>query len=120
MAYGSTHPAETHHPDTGFHVIAWTVSLLGLLAAAIGAYIELAPADGTITLFSNTWTVSEIADDWSVILLIAGGAVMALAMAVMMSRDIQSDETGGWLVWGEGLLTLVGVAALVFGIVLAF
>lgn len=119
MAYGSTHPAETHHPDTGFHVLAWTLSLLGLLAAAVGVYFELAPADGTITLFSNTWTVSELSDSWSAWLLVVGGAVMAVAMAAMMSRDIQDDDSNSWLVWGEGLLTLIGVAALVFGIVLA-
>jgi hypothetical protein len=121
MAYGSTHPAETHHPDTGFHVVAWILSLLGLLAAAVGLYFELAPTDATmeITLFSNTWTVSELADSWSAVLLIVGGAVMGLAMAAMVSRDIQDDDTSRWLVWGEGLLTLIGVAALVFGIVLA-
>lgn len=119
MTYGSAHPAETHHPDTRFHVVAWTLSLLGLLAAAIGLYLELAPADGTISVFSSTWTVSEISDGWSAWLLIAGGAVMALAMAVMTSRDIRDDDASRGLIWGEGLLSLIGVAALVFGIVLA-
>lgn len=117
MAYGSTHPADTHHPDTGFHVIAWVASMLGVLAAAIGTWIVAAPDDGTIDVFGQTWEASELADTWGPWLLIVGGAVAAIGMAIAAIRDWQ-HAANRWLVAAEAFLAIVGVAAIVTGIVI--
>lgn len=116
MAYGSTHPAEIHHPDAGFHAFAWVISMLGVLAAAIGMWIVAAPDDGTISVFGRTWAASDLAAAWGPWLLIVGGAAAAIGMAVAVVRDWQ-HAANRWLVAGEALLAIVGVAAVVTGIV---
>jgi hypothetical protein len=115
MAYGSTHPAEVHHPDTGVHIITWTLSLLGVLAAAIGAWISLAPEDGTISVFGRTWAASDLTEVWAPTLLIAGGGVAAIGMTVSAIRDWQ-HEASRWLVAAEALLAVAGIAAVIAGI----
>ena len=117
MAYGSTHPAQVHHPDTGVHVVAWTLSLLGVFAAMIGAWIALAPDDGTISVFGNTWAASDLTSTWGPWLLIVGGGVAAVGMAVSALRDWQ-HEANRWLVAAEVLLAIAGVAAVITGIVI--
>jgi len=118
MAYGTTHPAETHHADTGIHVVTWILGVLGVVAAAIGTWIALAPSDGTITLFDQTWKAAEIEDFWAPMLLIAGGAVAAVAMVTAAMRDVQ-HKANPWLIAVEIAMTAIGVAAAVFGIVVA-
>lgn len=113
MTYGSTHPVKAHHTDAGAHVLIWTISLLGLLAAAVGAYIAIAPADGTITILKQTWEVSEISDTWAQMLLIIGGAITAIGMVISIDLDRRHENTSTALVVGEGILALVGVAAII-------
>lgn len=117
MAYGTAHPAETHHPDTGLHIVAWVASMLGVLAAAIGAWIMVAPEDGTLTVNGRTWAASDLEDTWGPWLLIVGGAVAGIGMAVAAIRDWQ-HAANRWLVAAEAFLAIVGVAAVVAGIVI--
>ena len=119
MAYGSTHPAEVHHPDTGVHIVTWTAAIVGVIAATIGAWIALAPDDGELTLFDNTWAAADLVDTWAPWLLIVGGAVAGVGMAVSVVRDWQ-HESNRLLVAAEALLAVVGIAAVVMGIVLLF
>lgn len=116
MAYGSTHPAQTHHPETAMHPVTWILSILGVFAAAIGAWIMLAPADGTINLFGNSWAASDLTNTWGPWLLIVGGGVAGVGMAVAAVRDWQ-HEANGWLVTAEALLSIAGIVAVVAGIV---
>jgi hypothetical protein len=116
VVYGPTHHTGTHRPEVTLHLVGWTIALLGLLAAAVGAYIELAPADGTINVFTRTWAVSDVSA-WAPGLLLIGGAVAAVAMSMVMGRDMD-DDANGWTVGLEGAIAIVGVAALVAGIVL--
>ena len=116
MAYGSTHPAEAHHPDTAVHVVTWTLSMLGILAAAIGAWITFAPEDGTITLFDRTWAAADLSEVWAPWLLIAGGGVAAIGMITSAVRDMQHGADR-WLMAAEWVLAAVGIAAVVLGIV---
>lgn len=119
MSYGSTHPARVGHPDTGAHIVTWILGVLGILAAAFGGWIELASSDASITVFDRTWAVADIDGFWGPTLLIAGGAVAALAMATAALRDWQ-HEVNRWLIGLEALLAVAGVAGVVIGIIALF
>jgi hypothetical protein len=117
MAY-STHPATTETHDIGVHIVTWAMSILGLIAAAIGTWFATTDT-GTITLFDRTYLRSDLSDSWAPAMLIVGGAVAAIGMVISVFRDMQHRENG-WLVALEGFLAVVGVAAVVFGIALLF
>jgi hypothetical protein len=117
----TVHTAPTHHFDVGFHVVAWILSMLGLAAATIGTWIMVAPDDGNISVslgvVDGTWAASDLTETWGPWLLIGGGLAAALGMAVSAIRDWQQDA-GRWLVAAETVLALVGIAAIVAGIII--
>lgn len=117
MTSGTAHPAQVHVHDTGMHIATWVASMLGLFAAAIGAWIMLAPDDGTITVFGSSWLASDLTETWGPWLLIVGGVVAGLGMAFAAFRDRQ-HHASWWLITAEAVLALVGVAALIVGIVI--
>lgn len=114
MAYGSAHLIRVQHHDTGWHVAGWAASMLGLVAAAIGAYIALAPDDGTVTVNGTTWAAADLAT-WGPWLLILGGAVAGVGMIGMAVLD-QRHRASPWLVAAEGLLAAIGVIAAISGV----
>lgn len=92
-------------------------SILGILAAMIGAYLALAPDDGSLTFFTGTWTTGELVDTWAPWLLIVGGAVAAMGMAVTAIGEGKHGAST-WLVGAEALLSVFGIAAIVGGMTL--
>lgn len=116
MAYGSTHPVQAHHADTGMHAVTWIVSMLGVLAAAIGAWIMLAPSDGTISVFGGSWAASDLTESWGPWLLVIGGVAAGVGMAVAAVQDWR-HEASKWLIAAEAFLGLAGIAALVSGVI---
>ena len=110
-----TYPDRVHHPDTGVHVVASIVSVIGLAAAAIGAYIAVAPDDGSLTVLNRTWSTGDLVDTWAPWLLIAGGVFGSIGMAVSVIVD-RAHGASRWLVASEVLLGAIGVAAVVAGV----
>lgn len=119
MAYAAHPETRQGHPDTAWHVITTIMAVVGIVAAAIGAWMEWAPVDGTITVFDWTWNVNELSDLWAPFLMIGGGILAALPMGMESIRD-WDHEASPWLITGEMLIALVGVAAVVVGVVLLF
>lgn len=116
MTSGTAHPASVPTHDTAMHVSTWIASMIGLLAAAIGAWIMLAPEDGTISVFGNSWAASDLTETWGPWLLIVGGAVAAIGMAFAAVRDRQ-HEAHGSLIGIEAVASVIGMAAVVFGVI---
>ena len=121
MVTRSTHPAQVYPVDAGAHVVAWIAAILGLAAAAIGVYIvaarveTLSGKDGSLTLINRTWSTGDLVDTWAPWLLIVGGAFAAIGMTASSIVDWRHGASR-WLVAGEMLLGVIGVAAVVFGI----
>ena len=116
MTY-TAHPTEAHEADTSVHVVTWTLSMLGLFAAALGTWLAIAAEDATITINSTTWSIEEVPEFWAPLLLIAGGAVAAIGMVVSSVRDSQHGASR-WLIAAEIVIAMAGVAAVVGGIAL--
>ena len=114
MTYGLPHPVRVHDADAGFHVVAWSISILGVLAAAIGAWILLAPDNGTITIFGSTWAASDLVDTWGPWFLMVGGGTTAIGMTVTAVRDWQNNANR-WAFAAEMLLAAAGSAAMITG-----
>ena len=117
VTVGPTYPDRAHHPDTGVHVVASIVSVIGLAAAVIGAYIAVAPDDGSLTVVNRTWSTGDLVNTWAPWLLIAGGVFTAIGMAVSVILD-RAHGASRWLVAGEVLLGAIGVGAVVDGVAL--
>lgn len=119
MAY-TARPTETTHTSTAaWHVLTALFAVIGIVAAALGAWMEWGPDNGTLTLFGWTWNVADLSSLWAPFLMIAGGVVASLSMGIESIRDWESLGNR-WLVALEALITVAGIAAVVVGIVLLF
>lgn len=116
MTSGTAQSAQVHPQDTGMHLATWIGSMLGLFAAAIGGWIMLAPDDGTITVNGNTWAAADLTETWGPWLLVVGGSVAAIGMAFAAIRD-QQHRASWWLISAEIVAAVIGIAAVVFGVV---
>lgn len=99
------------------HVLDWTLSILGVIAAGFGGYLYFADPGRTLTVFGRESTVGEIAEGWGFGLLIAGGLLLCAAFAVFARKVF--DRDGRWtapVVTGT-ICAVAGLAvALAFGI----
>ena len=70
---------------------AWVIGIVGLGAALVGAYLALAPENGVLTLFTESWAVRELRDVWPQALLISGGlaAMAGPGLALLAERPAQ-------------------------------
>jgi hypothetical protein len=113
--------AHTVHGDmttTGSQTIRhWALTflaVLGIVAAALGAWMVFAPADATLTVFWWTWDVSAITETWAAWMMILGGLVTSAAIGW---EAVQSEaRSGRWLIAFETVIVVAGLAAFVVGV----
>lgn len=109
----------SYHPETGIrpveHWFAWIGAVLGMLAAGIGLWYAIGPADGTIRIFGWTASLAEAATWVAPTLLIGGGGLTLATMGVETVRDRMAGERVVSI--AEAMVAALGVAAIVIGIV---
>lgn len=119
MTYTARQDVARQTSDTTWHVITAIIAVLGIVSAALGAWMYWGPEAGTLTLFGWTWNVADLSELWAPFLMIGGGLAAALSMGIETARDWES-ENSGWLIGLEALVAVAGITAIVIGIVLLF
>jgi cytochrome c oxidase assembly factor CtaG len=120
-------PPPAQHPSTGServgvpHVPAWILGCLALLAAALGGWMALAAEDATMTvtipfLIEGNWAATEVREFWAPVLLIGGGLVAAVLFGLAGIAGFRA-RAGRLLPSIAALLAVVGIAAIVAGVV---
>lgn len=119
MTYAS-HPVTTsRESDTAWHVTTTIVAVVGILAVALGLWMEYWTDAGTMTLFGWTWDVADLSDLWAPLLMLVGGLLAALPMGTEAIRDWDSSHSR-WLIVSEAFIGVVGLAAAILGVILLF
>lgn len=112
-------PSTRRPSSSGFGLAAaWILGVLGFGAALIGAYLALAPEDGVLRVFTQTWAVSELRDLWPQALLIGGGAVAVIGMGLAL-RAGRGRPTDGGRALSAVVLACGGAVAIGAGILVA-
>ena len=119
MTYVAQKEVVRQTSDTKWHVITTIIAVLGIVSAAVGAWIYWGPEAGVLSLFGWTWNVADLSELWAPLLMIGGGFAAALSMGIETARDWEAEHNA-WLTGSEGLVTLVGIAAVVVGVILLF
>jgi cytochrome c oxidase assembly factor CtaG len=120
-------PSPAQHSSTGseqagvLHVLAWILGCVALLAVALGGWMALAAEDATMTvtipfLIEGNWAATDLREFWAPLLLIGGGLVAAVLFGLAGIAGYRA-KAGRLLPSIELLLTLVGIAAIVAGVV---
>lgn len=116
----TTHtPGVQHVSHTGREAFTATTSVVGVVAALIGAWIEFWADAGTISVFGWDWTVSGLSDFWAPFLMVVGGLLAAGPMALEWIRD-RDEHASPWVLSMDAVIALAGVVALVVGIIAFF
>ena len=119
MAYALHPETSVHSSDTVWRWISAFFAVVGIVAAALGAWMAWGAENGVLQIFGWTWNIAELSDLWASFLLIGGGFLAAFSMGIESAMD-WTAENRRWLVGLEGLVAVAGIAAVVVGIVLLF
>jgi hypothetical protein len=104
--------------DTARHWITAILTVIGIVVAAIGVWLEYGPSDATVNILGWTWAVADISELWAPWLMIAGGLLASISMGWETLRA--QVEGSLWPVVFEGLILVAGITAVVVGVVLLF
>ena len=115
----TTHTPVRHVSETGREAFTATSSVVGVVAALIGAWIEFWADAGTLSIFGWDWTVSGLSDLWAPFLMVAGGLLAAAPMTFEWLRD-RDNQAAPWVLGLDAVIALAGVVALVVGVIAFF
>lgn len=118
MAHAVNRESTARVSDTARHWITAILTVVGVVAAAIGTWLAYGPADGTISFLGWTQNVADIDALWAPWLMIGGGLLASISMGWETVRG--RTEADPWVIGFEGLILVAGLAAAVVGIVLLF
>ena len=99
----------TRVPAATRHVFEWVLGIVGVLAAAVGAYLFYAPAN---------WVLAGLADSWYFGVFVGADILLAAAFGVFARRVYLVDRT--WttkVVFGTGLMVLELAGAVTYAVI---
>jgi hypothetical protein len=116
MAHAVPRETTARLSDTARHWITAILTVAGVVAAAIGTWLEYGPGDATVTVSGWTWNVADISELWAPWLMIGGGFLASFSMGWETVRA--RTDTSPWILGFEGLILVAGLAAAFIGAVL--
>lgn len=116
MAHAVPQESTARLSDTARHWITAILTVVGVVAVAIGTWLEYGPSDATVTVFGWTWSVADISELWAPWLMIGGGLMASFSMGWETVRA--RTDASPWILALEGLILVAGLAAAFTGIVL--
>jgi hypothetical protein len=99
----------TRMPSRRSTIVEWTIGIVGLLAAGLGAWMYYVPAD---------WFLGGLAAGWYLGLFVAAGLLLAIAFGLAARGMLREDR--GWTarVTVMTVLAVLAVAgAVTFGLI---
>jgi hypothetical protein len=88
------------------HLTEWVLGVVGVVAAAVGAYMFYAPTD---------WVLSGLVEGWYLGMFTGAGVVLAAAFGVFARRAYLEDRSWtGQVIFGTGLMALALAGAITF------
>ena len=99
----------TRVPAASRHLSEWVLGVVGVLAAAVGAYMFYAPA---------SWVLAGLAEAWYLGMFVGAGLFLAAAFGVFAQRMYLADRS--WtsqVVFGTGLMVLALAGAVIFAVI---
>lgn len=100
------------------HTREVSVGLVGALAAAIGAFLFVGPADGMLRLFWMEFTVADVSEAWPLGLFVVGGLGTFAGFGMLARKLFFRDNEYSMSIVGSAILAAVGlVVALTFAVV---
>lgn len=95
---------------TRTRITEWTLGIVGILAAAIGAWMYYVP---------TTWFLGGLAEAWYLGMFIGGGVLIALAAGMLARQMFRVDHEWTARVVVTTLVTVIALAAaIVFATIL--
>ncbi len=116
MTHAVRHEPVRGISDTARHYLTAVLTVLGIVAAAMGTWLAYGPDQATITVFDWTWNVADISELWAPWLMIGGGVLAALSTGWETAKAKAS--TNPWMLALEGLIIVAGLVAAGFGVFL--
>ena len=99
----------TRVPAVTRHITEWVLGVVGVLAAAVGAYMFYAPAN---------WVLAGLAESWYLGMFVGAGLFLAAAFGVFARRMYLADRS--WttqVVFSTGLMVLALAGAATFAVI---
>lgn len=99
----------TRVPTASGHVAEWMLGIVGVVAAAVGAYMFYAPAN---------WFLAGLAEAWYLGMFVGAGLTLAAAFGVFACRMYLADRS--WtaqVAWATGLMALALAGVVVFAVI---
>ncbi len=99
----------TRVPAATRHATEWVLGIVGVLAAAVGAYMFYAPAN---------WVLAGLAEAWYLGMFVGAGILLAAAFGVFARRAYLVDRS--WttqVIFGTGLMALAVAGAVIFTVI---
>lgn len=112
---GPSGPAPTATPSASRRFAERLIGILGAIGVFLGAFVQFAGEDQHLGILWWTWRVGDITEAWKFGLLVAGSALLGIALTLVARRRVRAEETAT-----PFTLTIGTVAALAYAGVVVF
>ena len=118
MTHAVHHDTNTRVSSTTRHWLTALITVIGVVAAAIGAWMAYGPDDATMRIFGWSWNVADLSELWAPWLMIGGGLFASVGMT--WETYTSSETASDWVRALEFFVLFAGVAAMGVGLFLLF